>query len=512
MRPSRILFCLVALVVTMVVLAACRNTEQEPEGVGEAPPPAGESPAPAEESPSPVEEVGASGGGAQASPTVTLPAPVLNGNIPFAVPAHPSQSDPTNARPWFDIFSWQNFIALNWPSDPNAVGQPLNPDDPAMWGNYESGGPVWTTWKTAYELFPGPGATPVAWDDQSSATAICENFPEDDRLVFDRFTKFDTVIDGIDEAFAGPLPDQTGEWTMYSIHVDQAEYDFVRDNGYYDQSNWPVTGTITMPASLPSGQLGSIEVKASWRDLTSVPADQQSRFFTVDTLVVDPATCTGDANAGETYRCQCSEALFGLVGLHIAHKTEASPQWVWATFEHVNNVEAADGFPASYYNPEGAPTATPGFSYQPAANAFLTPGPATPVNVMRVNPIPDTPPGNSTVDLNSRYQQLFGDTVWQNYQLVMTQWPSDPSAPPVPMATPGDVGCDWSGPDEGVSKSSGAPFPPCGVANTTLETYLQNDSCMNCHFSANEGPVSADFSWILLLRSVRRAATATPAP
>ncbi len=493
MRPSRILFCLVALVVTMVVLAACRNTEQEPGEVGETPPPASESP-------SPAEEVGASGGGAQASPTVTLPPPVLNGNIPLAVPAHPSQSDPTNARPWFDIFSWQNFIALNWPADPNALGQPLNPDDPAMWGNYESGGPVWTTWKTAYELFPGPGATPVAWDDQSSATAICENFPEDDRLVFDRFTKFDTVIDGIDEAFAGPLPDQTGEWTMYSIHVDQAEYDFVRDNGYYDRANWPTDPvTITLPASQPNGPLGSIEVKASWRDLTNVPADQQERFFTVDTLVVDPATCTGDADKGETYRCQCSEALFGLVGLHIAHKTEGSPQWVWATFEHVNNVEAADGFPASYSNPEATPNAQ-GFSYEPAVNAFLTPGPATPVNVNRVNPIPDTPAGNSTVDLNSRYQQLFGDTVWQNYQLVMTQWPTDPAALP----TPG-VFCQPDQQEQ--SDSTGAPFPPCGVANTTMETYLQYDSCMNCH----AGALQQDFSWILNLRAVHPA-TATPAP
>jgi hypothetical protein len=32
----------------------------------------------------------------------------------------------------------------------------------------------------------------------------------------------------------------------------------------------------------------------------------------------------------------------GLVGMHIAVKTRSSPQWVWATFEHVDNLQADD--------------------------------------------------------------------------------------------------------------------------------------------------------------------------
>ena len=43
----------------------------------------------------------------------------------------------------------------------------------------------------------------------------------------------------------------------------------------------------------------------------------------------------------------------GLVGFHIAQKTETSPQWIWSTFEHVDNLAtnrlqqiAQGGYPA----------------------------------------------------------------------------------------------------------------------------------------------------------------------
>ena len=40
----------------------------------------------------------------------------------------------------------------------------------------------------------------------------------------------------------------------------------------------------------------------------------------------------------------------GLVGLHIVHKTDSEPQWIWSTFEHVNNVPAAADPAGAHYN------------------------------------------------------------------------------------------------------------------------------------------------------------------
>src|SRR5262245_20896807 len=46
-----------------------------------------------------------------------LPELVLSGRMPLSVQVPPGTS-PENARPWFDQFSWQSFIALDWPADP----------------------------------------------------------------------------------------------------------------------------------------------------------------------------------------------------------------------------------------------------------------------------------------------------------------------------------------------------------------------------------------------------------
>jgi len=76
-----------------------------------------------------------------------------------------------------------------------------------------------------------------------------------------------------------------------------------------------------------------------------------------------------------------------------------------------------------------------------------------------------------TMAMNATYWNLpqIKGTVWQNYMLVMTQWPTQ-IAPESPS-------------------NDGAPFPPGGssLSNTTMETYFQFDggSCMDCHKTSN---------------------------
>ena len=75
-----------------------------------------------------------------------------------------------------------------------------------------------------------------------------------------------------------------------------------------------------------------MELKAAWRVLTD-PA-QSSRYLTGQAVLVNNGVC--------------STATVGLVGLHIIHKTVTQPQWIWATFEHVDNVPPAS--PATFTN------------------------------------------------------------------------------------------------------------------------------------------------------------------
>ena len=185
----------------------------------------------------------------------------------------------------------------------------------------------------------------------------------------------------------------------------------------------------------------------------------------------------------------------GLVGLHIAQKTEQFPEWVWSTFEQVDNVPGDAGGSGSYSFNNGTdnPPASDGYDNRPAALTPVAKADRTPVQVTRYNKIPTTPAGSSTVDLNKYYQTLLAGTVWQHYELVFTQWPTD--AKSFTLADYGGV----------YPKDSGQPFPVKAVTNSTIETYFQaagpsslGNSCMSCHYN---GAASYDFSWVLKRRA-----------
>ena len=82
-----------------------------------------------------------------------------------------------------------------------------------------------------------------------------------------------------------------------------------------------------------------------------------------------------------------------------------------------------------------------------------------------------------TESLNSHMQGLLKDTVWKNYRLVSTQWPSQTG--------------------KGVA---GSPAP-IALGNAVFETYMQvNASCMGCHTLATCGTDKkqyANFSFLL---------------
>jgi hypothetical protein len=92
---------------------------------------------------------------------------------------------------------------------------------------------------------------------------------------------------------------------------------------------------------------------------------------------------------------------------------------------------------------------------------------------------------DGTQKTNDRFQNhaLVKDTVWKNYQLVATQWPTNPQA-----------------------GGTGEPFPKSGVANVTMETAVPSNSCMICHGHTQ----NTDFVWVLRLRVHPRTEGAAP--
>lgn len=409
---------------------------------------------------------------------------------------------PEQARPYFDSFSWQSFIALNWPADPVRRGQPKSPDDPGAMRRAAAGAPtVWGTYKEAYELFGQKAERPTPWDSFLVPVPACPSASESSKVLV-MASKMGSLLDEVNQAFSFPLIDQSGNYARSEVRFNRAQYDFVRgDDGHpegwlYRKANlqryWRSAASggapLGMPASAPPSTQGAIMIKATWREMT--PKDDPSRYYVVDAQMVSTST----------NRPGCETHRMGLVGLHIAQKLAAFPQWIWSSFEQVDNVERGPGAtpqtPISFNNGRDWPPTQGGWTNRPPkAPPFQDASDRVPVQVTRLNPIPTTPPGNSTRDLNARFQQLLAGTVWSHYQLVITQWPTQPERFKVLEAG----GTSYPG-------DCGQPFPVSGCVNVSMETFFQSandaqavggNSCMACHYVAGQ----SDFSWVLQNRS-----------
>jgi hypothetical protein len=419
-----------------------------------------------------------------------LPAPYLSGIVPTVVPPRPdSATTPEASRPWFDVFSWQSFIALSWPASQQGRGNPQAPQDSTVFLNAANGTLLtWGTYKESWELFAQGNQRPTAFDDWNAPIEPCGGL-QPGQKAFTFTSKGNSLFNDATQSFSFPLIDQRGNYSRFEIRYNRAQYDTMRGpdgnpaSWVYLSNNLAPSMPFFMPASDSSGNVGSIMIKAAWRPLTA--QDDSSQYYHVTALVATDAHATS-----------CQPVLMGLVGLHIAQKQVGFPEWIWSSFEHVGNVPGPGSrAPYSYNNGLDTPQSVPGYSYRPDSSGVLALKPGQPpVQVSRINPIPTTPQGSSTQDINRIYQSYLGNTVWANYQLVITQWPSDPDN--FVLTDSGGV----------YPANSGAAFPVWGATNTVMETYFQTrgdaapaggNSCMACHYQAGK----TDYSWGLIRRS-----------
>ncbi len=405
--------------------------------------------------------------------------------------------------PSFDNFAWRAFIALNWPSLAGAAhsGEPDRAKTPG-----DPGPRVWETYKSRYELFEvrldGKPAPPSPWASFDGLNP-CGDVDNRDKTIasFVPFAEFNQPGFTLGE-FLNPLVAQNRTYTRYEIRVNEPEYEAIAAPGWSEGRNLP---DEAHPASLP---VGSIAVKASWRLLTDADAPAvRARYYVVkDAEVVDVGKIL---SAG---RIVCSKNDVALVGFHIMVKTHYRPQWLWSTFEQVDNVPPAGegearepdardaGAPYSYFDPShpdrklpllGSPETEPiSMSNPPKADP-------EPMQVTRRHPIHP-----STMAMNRAYWALPGikGTVWEHYMLVANQWPTVP----LPVGPQNDgrffpgLTVDLDTPRETYQSSDPAAENKENLADTTWETYLQDapSSCMACHASLANAR-GRDFAGIL---------------
>jgi hypothetical protein len=428
-----------------------------------------------------------------ANPSFSGAVAPLSGILPVVVNIPPSVTSPEQARPFFDDFSWRSFIALNWPAVPDKHGVPKSPNDPkAFLGAGKSYLTVWGTDREAFELYRIDNAPPAAFASAATTNTICGPASPGSKILL-MAAKSGTLLQDVDQAFSYPLVDQNTNYVYYEIRFNADQYEFVRGNGLYLAKNL-MAAEMKAPIAMPISSAkpyheGAVMLKAAWKQMTS--ADDPSRYYTVAAKILDSSP----------RQPACRDVTMGLVGFHIGHKVDGFAQWIWSSFEQVDNVPNDDGSkPAGHMtlnNGTDDPKTIGGWANRPDSKHLVPPDKRVKAQVTRLNPIPTTPAGQSTVDINKLYRKALENTVWTNYELVITQWPAQPV--PQSQFKPKE--------NQGVyPKDAGGPFPVNNAVNTALETFFQSqsdaagaggNSCMQCHYGAGD----ADFSWSLVLRS-----------
>lgn len=416
------------------------------------------------------------------TPSPTPPPIVLRSMIPGDVNVTATTVSIDTFQPDFDVYSWNSFIALNWPPGPDGNGDPKQ-----MIGKNGDNDTVWEHYRDVSNIFLAGGARPT-WNGPTPIPDACKSLNKGNMEVVTQIGKnllTPSVVSASSQPFnTGPIIDQNGVFTRFQIVVNKTMFDYILANSLYSKAGQKA---FTPPVNFTSGSIdgngntlveGAIMVKTAWKVIA--PADK-ARFHSDDVLVYTPAS------ANPKYPAQCMKKTVGLVGMHIGHKTQSAPQWLWSTFEHVDNVptdaEVKSGklkAKYSYYDPKCKTCPVnqiPPKPWNPTkVSAFHS-------QIVRMNqfnlPIYASSAAARNADAQQQLRAVNPKSVWANYHLISTMWPTDPKQP------------------------FGAPAPTF-LANTTLETYIQgttpnvSSSCIECHMNATMTvPVPSDFTYVL---------------
>jgi hypothetical protein len=383
---------------------------------------------------------------------------------------------PTNftdvATDYFDDYSWRAFVAMVWPASSKNRGEP---DTAKRLG--DSGPRVFELYKPLWEVFHTDGSAPTASFDTYDAAPhnVCRAPASFDAAIIASATGLDELAQFGPGEMLAPLAAQNGRYVRTQTHYNRIAYDYIVQRRLYLRSALPPIPSPKPAVPVVQFPDGSIAIKSAWVDLAGFPPELRARYYS------RPVTLR-DANTGK-----CGVVTMGLIGLHIAQKTASRPQWIWSTFEHVDNVPPArPGAPGLFVLHNGG--ADPAPAENPLTLVPLAREPVKPFNVTRSAVSPIHP---KTAYTNLIYERLLRGTIWANYQLVMTQWPrvTGEQSVPVPASLSGDASHTFPG----LGSASGSAF-----ANVTMETFDQDRpqlGCMNCH---NQARLAGDFLWSVL--------------
>jgi hypothetical protein len=421
-----------------------------------------------------------------------------------------------NLQRGFDFYSWRTFIALNSPADGPSI-EHAQADMRTRWEDMAN-------FKQLLDVMLPANLQPPKWpNDKAAIEAERERLvPKECRELHQKMPNR-MIIKMIEESFnepfkTGPLIDQQGHYAIFDILMNREMFQYIMAHRLNTKAGQMSAANSGLFVDFPPGQnagatLGAFMLKVSWKILSS-EEQAAKNFHMVEALVLMPPADDPKAER------PCLKETLGLVGFHAVHKTVGRPQWIWTSFEHVKNVPDKDEVAANKFNgpynffsiscKDGCPArnATPPRPWDPKPALELK---FRKDDSFRSQIVRETPLTDAAKNMNKIFQSMLQNSVWKNYMLISTQWPSavactslhsqrtDSPAPRTDFLKQPDMTCSPA---------------PTFLANSTLETYSQADSegdvplasssCIACHGNAvgfQTGPSTPKSSEIHLNQS-----------
>jgi hypothetical protein len=259
---------------------------------------------------------------------------------------------------YFDDHAWRSFIAVVWPAldgergvpDPRGVIETAAPRDTIPDGPSV----VFETYKADWETFRFDGQKPAQWkdwqrDNWSSAQLQC--IPDRDAVARPKAYDFFLMPSAADYRPVEPNPHyglfdnvvkftgkpgtvlvaQNGSLVRYLAAYNEIEFNQILVRKWYLLDELPPKKDAVEFLD------GSMSVKSAWIDMGRL--DESGTHLVSGYTVAYPETFhRRKAWLYDPFTGHCAQHVVGLVGLHIVHKTPTQHEWIWASFEHVNNV------------------------------------------------------------------------------------------------------------------------------------------------------------------------------
>jgi hypothetical protein len=398
-----------------------------------------------------------------------------------------------NLQRGFDFYSWRTFVALNSPANGDPI-ENAQPNTPTRWEDAAN-------FKQLLDVMLPAKLQPPKWaTDKAGLDAERERLLPDECRALDKRMPGRMIVKMIEESYnepfkTGPLIDQQGHYAIFDILMNRQMFDYITKNHLNTKAGQMSAANSGLLVDFPPGQnanansdgtFGAFMLKVSWKIM--VPDEIQAKnFHMVDALVLMPP---GDPKA----KRPCLPETLGLIGFHAVHKTASRPQWIWTSFEHQKNVPDKDEvatkkfdgpynfFSANCKEDCPAQNATPPRPWDPDPALALR---FRKDDSFKSQIVRETPLTDAAKNMNKVFHSMLpANSVWQNYTLLSTQWPSSFSCTSLHS-----LSFDAPAPKTDFIKQPNMNCSPAPtfLANSTLETYSQGDvplassSCIACH-------------------------------